>query len=417
MQPNRPQGGSRNSPVTLLALITAISLLGDSMLYIALPIHWKNAGLLSLVEVGILLSVNRFIRLPLNPIISWLYSKMNIRTGLFISLMIAGITTLLYGWAHGFIFWLVLRCIWGIAWSILRLGAYFMIVEASTNENRGQNMGSFNGLSRIGGLVGMLGGGFFVEWFGIQRVTFVFGLLAFLAIPLILRIPKAASQKHKDKPTFVKPSMFMKNPLLVKILFTVFLVMLCLEGMVSATLSHLIDVRGVNINIQGVILSAAILASLIQAYRLIIGVFISPWIGKKSDGEWGRRRILIMALLMATIFVVLTQSNIPDFYWLVNLVATLLTTTILIVLLDSFASDLADKRLKAATITLYVIISDVGAAFGPVLGYLSEQAFGLANTYLISAAILMVLSFLWIVLNGNWKQVKQHSKITNRFTR
>ena len=45
------QSDSRNKPVLLLALITAVSLLGDSMLYIALPIHWKDAGLLSLVEV------------------------------------------------------------------------------------------------------------------------------------------------------------------------------------------------------------------------------------------------------------------------------------------------------------------------------------------------------------------------------
>ena len=186
------QINSRSKPVILLALITAISLLGDSMLYIALPIHWKDAGLLSLIEVGILLSANRFIRLPLNPVISWLYSKMSIRTGLLFSLLIAGTTTMLYGWAQGFVFWLVLRCIWGIAWSILRLGAYYMIVEVSTADNRGQNMGTFNGLSRIGGLVGMLGGGFFVEWFGIREVTFVLGLLAFLALPLILRIPHVA---------------------------------------------------------------------------------------------------------------------------------------------------------------------------------------------------------------------------------
>ncbi|MCY9589857.1 MFS transporter [Paenibacillus chitinolyticus] len=362
--------------------------------------------MLSLVEVGILLSVNRFIRLPLNPIISWLYSKMSIRTGLFISLAIAGITTL-FGWAQGFVFWLILRCIWGIAWSILRLGAYYTIVEVSTNDNRGQNMGSFNGLSRIGGLVGMLGGGFFIEWFGIRNVTLVFGLLALVALPLILRIPKAESQESKNGNSLNSLTTLIKNPLLLKLLLTVFLVMLCLEGMISATLSHLIDVRGVTIDIKGVILSAAILASLIQASRLIIGVFISPWIGKKSDGEWGRRRILIVGLLLATLFVVLTQLNIPDYLWLINLKATLLTTSILIVLLNSFASDLAEERLKAATITLYVIISDIGAAFGPVLGYLSEQAFGLVTTYLISAAILLVLSLQWILLNVTKKSISR----------
>ncbi|REK76855.1 MFS transporter [Paenibacillus paeoniae] len=392
-----PQGDSRHKQVHILALITAISLLGDSMLYITLPIHWKEAGLISLVEVGILLSVNRFIRLPLNPVISWLYSKISIRTGLWIALIIAGTTTWLYGWAQSFVFWLILRSVWGMAWAILRLGAFYMIVEVSTTGNRGQVMGTFNGLSRIGGLVGMLGGGFFVEWFGIRTVALVFGLFAFLVIPLILHLPKG-SIEHQSGTSKFHFSLFFKNPSLLKLLLTVFLVMLCLEGMVSATLSHLIHIREVIIDIQGVILSAAILASLVQAARLLIGVFVSPWIGGKSDGDWGRRRILIMALLMAALFIILTQFNIPDYVWLVNLTAALLTTTVLIVLLDSFASDIAEERLKAATISLYVMISDIGAAFGPVLGYLSVEAFGLSTTYLLSAAILLILSLLWILL-------------------
>lgn len=371
------------------------------MLYIALPIHWKDAGLLSLVEVGILLSANRFIRLPLNPVISWLYSKMSIRTGLLFSLLIAGTTTILYGWAQGFVFWLVLRCIWGIAWSILRLGAYYMIVEVSTADNRGQNMGSFNGLSRIGGLVGMLGGGFFVEWFGIRDVTFVFGLLAFLALPLILRIPHVASKERKEETSLFSTSVFMKRPLLLKLMLTVFLVMLCLEGMVSATLSHLLDVRKISIDFQGVIFSAAILASLIQGTRLVIGVFLSPWIGKKSDGKWGRRPLIIATLFLATLFVFLSQFHLPVYPWLLNLVAMLLTSSILVVLLDSSVSDLAEVKSRAVTITAYVMISDVGAAFGPVLGYLSEETFGLQATFWIAAAILLLLALQWFFVNNH----------------
>ncbi|WP_256757640.1 hypothetical protein [Cohnella sp. WQ 127256] len=88
------------------------------MLYIALPIHWKEAGLTSLVEVGILLSANRFIRLPLSPLISWLYTKLSIRGGLVAAIFIAGTTTFLYGYAQSFWFWLLLRCIWGMLGSI-----------------------------------------------------------------------------------------------------------------------------------------------------------------------------------------------------------------------------------------------------------------------------------------------------------
>ena len=37
-------------PIVVIALITAACLIGDSMLYIVLPTHWKEVGLFSLWE-------------------------------------------------------------------------------------------------------------------------------------------------------------------------------------------------------------------------------------------------------------------------------------------------------------------------------------------------------------------------------
>ncbi|MCY9666408.1 MFS transporter [Paenibacillus alginolyticus] len=168
--------------IIILALITAVSLFGDSMLYVVLPIHWNDVGLTSLIEVGILLSANRFVRLPLSPLIGWLYNQISIRNGVFLAVFIAGMTTLLYGWVEGFYSWLVLRCTWGVAWSLLRLGSYFMILELSDDQNRGYFMGTYNGLYRIGSLVGMLAGSICVELFGLRAVASTFGVLAFLVM-------------------------------------------------------------------------------------------------------------------------------------------------------------------------------------------------------------------------------------------
>ena len=60
--------------VIVVSLITAACLFGDSMLYIVLPVHYQDAGLSSLWEVGIILSMNRLIRLPLNPLVGRLYT-------------------------------------------------------------------------------------------------------------------------------------------------------------------------------------------------------------------------------------------------------------------------------------------------------------------------------------------------------
>ncbi|CAM5244082.1 hypothetical protein BSAF29S_03686 [Bacillus safensis subsp. safensis] len=63
----------RRKQVVSISLITAFALIGDSMLYIVLPIYWKKIGLSSIWEVGLLLSINRFIRIPLTPVVWWLY--------------------------------------------------------------------------------------------------------------------------------------------------------------------------------------------------------------------------------------------------------------------------------------------------------------------------------------------------------
>ncbi|MHC8523393.1 MFS transporter [Rossellomorea sp. H39__3] len=142
------------TPVTLVALITALSLLGDSMLYIVLPLYWKEAGLDSIWQVGILLSINRFIRMPFNPLVGWLYHRISLRTGLIIAVTLGTITTIGYGLASSFIVWVILRSLWGIAWSFFRIGGLSTVVLYSQEGNRGQSMGVYNGLYRTGSLGG-----------------------------------------------------------------------------------------------------------------------------------------------------------------------------------------------------------------------------------------------------------------------
>ncbi|MEI4896867.1 hypothetical protein Q8G71_36895, partial [Klebsiella pneumoniae] len=73
------------------------------MLYIALPIFWREAGLDSLWQVGFLLSINRFIRLPANPLVGRLYQKVSLRAGLIIAIMIGSLTTIGYGVVTSFL--------------------------------------------------------------------------------------------------------------------------------------------------------------------------------------------------------------------------------------------------------------------------------------------------------------------------
>ena len=71
--PSCPDDAAARRLARSMAVVSAFCLTGDTMLYIALPLFWQECGLTALWQVGVLLAVNRLVRLPLNPLVRLLY--------------------------------------------------------------------------------------------------------------------------------------------------------------------------------------------------------------------------------------------------------------------------------------------------------------------------------------------------------
>lgn len=259
-------------------------------------------------------------------------------------------------------------------------------------------MGTYNGLYRIGSLVGMLAGSICVELYGLRAVAATFGVLAFLVLPAVYKfVPKTKKQiLSEDVP--LQKRVLIKLPALQGTLISVFLVGMCLDGMLTATLSHLIDVHHkTSFMFYELVIGAATLAGSLQAVRWALGSFMSPWFGRLSDRKWGRRPFLISSLALASIFMAATNFEIPFGLWLLDLLALLIVTTLLSTIIDAMASDIAFGTARTFIMTMYVVVSDVGASMGPLFGYLSEHFIGLSMTYWLSAALLLLLSIVWLM--------------------
>ncbi len=277
----------RQSPIIIVALITALSLLGDSMLYIVLPIYWKEAGLDSIWQVGLLLSVNRFIRLPFNPIVGWLYQRITLRTGLMIAVILGTVTTIGYGLAQGFIAWLILRSLWGIAWSFFRIGGLSTVVFYSKDQSRGQSMGLYNGLHRTGSLAGMLLGGLLVPFIGLQPVAIGFGCLTLIGLPLIFFALKSGASGESDHSSRTAKVSFSRHTFLL--IVSGFIVTMLFQGVFASTISSLLEhLYGVEINVFGLLLSVAFYSGLLQSLRWIWEPYLASRFGHWSDGRSGR---------------------------------------------------------------------------------------------------------------------------------
>ena len=267
--------------VIVISLITAACLIGDSMLYIVLPICFAQAGLSSLWEVGIILSVNRLVRLPLNPMVGWLYRHISDRTGIFIATVLATITTFSYAFADGFAVWLLLRCLWGIAWTLLRLGGFYCILNVSSDDNRGYFMGLYNGLYRIGSLAGMLLGGIFADWLGFSVTCMLFGactaatiVLGFICVPRGNSGVPAGTQAEERSLTWL-----WKDGTVLWVMATGLVVALIYQGLYASTLSELIRIHfGSSVTLLGgVAVGAATLGGVLQAIRWGVGAVAGPW--------------------------------------------------------------------------------------------------------------------------------------------
>ena len=394
-------------PIIGLALLTAACLIGDSMLYIVLPTHWKEAGLNSLWEVGVLLSINRLVRLPLNPIVGCLYKKISTRQGVFFASFLALLTTLSYGLVKGFFLLLIVRCIWGVAWTFLRLGSYFVIIDCSNDSNRGHCMGVFNGLYRLGSLVGMLAGGFIADSYGLSITAIIFSTITLLAIPIaFIWVSNSKNNSRGTEKSNINRSVLWKDTAIFWALMTGMLVAMIYQGIFTATLSYLVQVHNSEpIIFSGITIGAASLAGIIQAIRWGWEPWLAPWVGKKSDGKYGRRTVLLVSLMLASVFFVLIPFNIPLIPWLIIIIGIQLTATALTTITDAIAADAASSSSKFLVLTSYSLAIDVGAAVGPFLGYSLNTYVEPYAAYWLTVMILLFLTIAWFI----------SSKVTTRW--
>ncbi|GIP34348.1 MFS transporter [Paenibacillus sp. J2TS4] len=411
MNPTIPLSGpGGHRPVTIIAIVTALCLLGDSMLYIVLPIYWREIGLDALWQVGVLLSINRFVRLPLNPFIGWLYNKMSLRTGIFAAVLLSSVTMMGYGLWKGFVVWLVLRSVWGLAWSLLRMGGYFTVINYSDDTNRGRLMGRYNGLSRLGSLFGMLLGGVLTPIIGIQGISIAFGVVALTSLPLVfLSIPHSISESEPSRRRSPKEPGSIWTGAVIRVILAG-LGLSLLWTVLGSTLSLLIDSNYPQPYIFGFIMTSTALAGVLQAIRWVWEPFLASWIGRRSDGPKGRLPMFIFALLASAAGYALVPWPMPLFLWCFVILFVMMCGTAITTLMDALASDAARATSVIAVMTAYSVATDLGAALGPMLVYLfANLNHGLFYTYLGSA-----LCFLLIALSYRPLLSRQSQSVPSR---
>ncbi|MEW5721390.1 MAG: MFS transporter, partial [Chloroflexota bacterium] len=156
-----------------LGFATALSLMGDVTLYTVLPTRFADAGI-ALGFVGVILSINRLIRLITNNAMGWFFDRLPNRRAIFLgSLALGVITTTLYATSTDLPPLLLARLLWGLAWSGIWVGGNALVLEMAPEAQRGQWVGILQMWFFLGSALASFTGGALTDAVGYRGALWI----------------------------------------------------------------------------------------------------------------------------------------------------------------------------------------------------------------------------------------------------
>jgi MFS family permease len=388
--------------ILVVSIATGAAILGDSLLYAVLPVIWEDLGLTAGM-VGIILSINRFVRMVTNPIAGWIAGRLGPRLPFTIAVIVAAASTLAYGVGFGVAGFLVARCLWGLCWSFLRLGGHLAAIESGIDGRRGYYLGFFSGITRAGSLLAVVTGGFLTDLISFEMTIYLFAGISFLAGVWTIR-------EWRAQPEFVAPAATPKKPvdeisppkarawwMAVGTLFSLtFLHGLAISGLVTATLGYLIAERYADgVDLALVTIGAASFTGLLLGSRFLADAVWAPIAGHSSD-RWGRLPFFVTVAGVQVVALALLGTFEALLWTILGAIALFFAATAVQVSLDASAGDLAIHGDRARLMSWYATAHDLGAAVGPIIGYSIGIALGLGVVYPATAVVFLmtVLAFI-----------------------
>jgi MFS family permease len=405
-------------PLLVISTAVALSLLGDQMLYAVLPAVHEAVGV-PVTSIGLLLSANRLVRLVTNSLAGYVIERFGRHWPFVLALVLGGLTTIAYGVMHGVRAFLIARLFWGTAWSFIRIEGLSTVLDVASEETRGQYMGFFQAISRLGSAVAMLAGGILADVMGFRATFVLFGVLTCLAALLAhaemthrrtsgtvratRRVPlssPSSQQEHaavsRDKIT--RPGTVWKARWCMAVAslgtFSTFLV---IGGLVSATLGYMLRTRfGPTPAMGSLTIGIASLTGLLLSSRGFLDLCFAPLAGYLADRR-GRHQMIVCALPIA-ILTVGALALLPTLPVVMGVILVMFAAgTTLNVTFNAVAGDIAPPGKRSTFLSLFVTCQDLGAAAGPLLGYWVGPTFGLVGLYLCGAVILLLATVLYLV--------------------
>ena len=384
-----------------LGIAMGLSLTGDSTMYAVLANQIDVLGI-TLAVVGVLLGANRMVRIPGNLLAGAFYDRAG-RRPLFLTGLVLGIlSTLSYGLVHGFWPLLAARLLWGIAWSLINVGGYTMILDRSSAADRGRMTGLYQVAFLLGLTISPILGGALTDSLGFRQAVRICAtvsgaglLVAVIALPETR--PAGGGKEHQPGrvPGWQRPRVWLRTVRRLdwRILAAscIYLVVLFVNsGVLMSTISLYLEQRwGATIPIGAKAIGVASLGGVLLALRSGLGIVAGPIAGIVSDRVGNRWPVVRVGLLLgsagfAVLALLASVGSVPVGVALISLSAGALAATV-----TALVGDLAEGQRQGLTMGGLATAGDIGSALGPIFAFALAVVLDLRWVYLVCAVALV----------------------------
>lgn len=410
---------------------TASVILGDSLIYIVLPIsiaEFEIGGALGLSQafwIGFALSINRFIRLASNSLAAGVYQRFGLRWPFVAATLLGASTTLVYGFSKGILVLILARALWGIAYSHLRLASQLTALEISSPSTRGKLFGLFNSGQRAGSFVAVTGGAFLADATSRQFTFTVLAAIGLLGVAVATQVPAIAtglkSQDARSGEAGAKggsqtagDSSFIWNILVARtqgveaaarwymlsISYLRFSTAFAANGLVIATITpYLSEVIAGDATVFGFTVSIITLAGVLVGIRWFANLALAVPFGHLADTLGRRPTILIgIGVMLVMLAVIGLAPNLEAV--VIALPVLFIAGALLETALDTAMGEAAPDTARASVMARYSTWLDLGAATGPIVGFVIGDAIGFGAGYGIALAIVGSAVILYFSVTG-----------------
>ncbi|HEV8670500.1 MAG TPA: MFS transporter [Candidatus Limnocylindria bacterium] len=383
--------GHRGAPAIATALVVSASLLGDTLLYTVLPVSAASLGI-SRPVVGVILSLNRWVRLITNPVAARLYGRFPAGALVVVAIVLSAVSTAMYALPAALVVFFLGRLLWGFCYSLLRLGSFLAALEDAASH-AGRRIGNTRAIWGVGYFAGAV-----FAPFAIESIGWTGACLVAAALTLVAGIGPAylagSWRRHVRVPEEGHTPASVWEPRLLALFATATVQLGLYAGILVAAGGFRVDeLFHEGAPIVGFVVPATFVAAAFALTQRVAQVLWTPIAGRWSDrsASWAFVISTLVALTSVALLAVLRLD--PILFVVIGGCAFVngLTTTIAVELVVSRRSRDHDRpRILAALHTW----QDAGAAGGALLGGVLA-AVGAGPALLAGAALLGLTIPLW----------------------